>query len=74
MQAVCLFVVQRSDCTACAPCHAKDPEYGELVRQAHAEGVQLLALRCQCNSEDGTIVFLEEIPVMTDFGLDADPS
>ncbi|PSC70862.1 Proline iminopeptidase [Micractinium conductrix] len=40
--AALLFLVQRDDCTAFAPCHQKDPVYGRLVRQAAAAGVRVL--------------------------------
>lgn len=37
-EAACLFIIQRADCGAFAPCHAKDPEYGRLLLQAQAAG------------------------------------
>jgi len=41
-----LFVVQRQDCTHFAPADNIDPEYGRLLRQAHAEGVVIRAFAC----------------------------
>ena len=39
-----VFVVQRQDCQAFAPADAVDPEYGRLLRAAHAAGVTVTAL------------------------------
>ncbi len=41
-----VFVIQRGDCAYFGPCHAKDPVYGQLVREAAAAGVRVIALRC----------------------------
>ncbi|MBX3020823.1 MAG: DNA/RNA nuclease SfsA [Bdellovibrionales bacterium] len=42
-----LFVVQRQDCTHFAPADDIDPEYGRLLRAAHAAGVTVRALSCE---------------------------
>ena len=66
-----MYVIQRADCTAFAPCHAKDAEYGLLVCEAQAAGVQLVALQCECDPESGTINMLQEVPVHCDYGKGA---
>jgi DNA-binding sugar fermentation-stimulating protein len=52
-EAVCLFLVQRGDCSRFAPCHAKDPAYGALLLQAQAAGVQVLAVGCSLEPAEG---------------------
>jgi sugar fermentation stimulation protein A len=44
-RAVIFFLVQRGEATAFCPADAIDPEYGRLLRQAAAEGVEVLAYR-----------------------------
>ena len=44
-QAAAVFLIQRGDCAAFAPCHACDPEYGAALTAAAADGVLLVALR-----------------------------
>lgn len=44
--AALVYVIQRGDCTAFAPCHTKDPDYGLAVLEATRAGVQVLALAC----------------------------
>ena len=44
-RAVMLFLVNRGDCGALAPADDVDPAYGETLRRAHGEGVELLAYR-----------------------------
>ena len=41
--AVIFFLVQRGEATAFTPADAIDPDYGRLLRQALAEGVEVLA-------------------------------
>lgn len=51
-RAVNLFVVQREDAEALSPADAIDPTYGALLREAAANGVELLAYRaCVSGSE-----------------------
>jgi sugar fermentation stimulation protein A len=40
---VCLFLVNRNDCSSCGPADDIDPDYGRLLRQANAQGVEILA-------------------------------
>jgi len=46
-RSVIFFVVQRADGTAVAPADRIDPEYGRLLRQAVANGVEALAYRAE---------------------------
>ena len=49
-----VYVIQRADCAQFAPCHAKDPAYGQLVIQAAAMGVRVIALRCALHIDAGS--------------------
>ena len=44
-RAVMLYFINRGDCTDFAPGDAADPEYGELLRQAIAAGLEVLPCR-----------------------------
>lgn len=68
--AVCLFLVQRADCTRFAPCHAKDPQYGALLLQAAAAGVQMLAVGCELQpaASGGVVKLLGPLDVELDYG------
>jgi sugar fermentation stimulation protein A len=48
---VIFFTVQRGDGEAVAPADAIDPEYGRLLRQAVASGVEALAYRAHVTPE-----------------------
>jgi DNA-binding sugar fermentation-stimulating protein len=37
-EAVCLFIIQRGDCAAFAPCYQKDPAYALATAAAAAAG------------------------------------
>ncbi len=54
-----VFVIQRGDCACFGPCHAKDPVYGQLVIEAAAAGVRVIALRCalETDKENGRGIF-----------------
>ena len=58
---VIFFVVQRGDGNAVAPADAIDPEYGRLLRQAVASGVEALAYRALVTPEE--IRLVERLPV-----------
>ena len=58
---VIFFVVQRGDGNAVAPADAIDPEYGRLLRQAVAQGVEALAYRALVTPEE--IRLVERLPV-----------
>lgn len=71
-EAVMLFVVQRGDCEAFAPCVEKDPVYAGLVKHAVEKGgVQAVAVVCDLLVEPGehtsdsvSVVFKGSIPVV----------
>ncbi len=46
-RAALLFVVQRGDCERVEPADDIDPAYGEALRRAAAEGVELYAIRAR---------------------------
>lgn len=48
-----VFVVQRQDCTHFSPADDIDPEYGRLLRQAHAEGVVISVYACDIDPKTG---------------------
>jgi sugar fermentation stimulation protein A len=58
---VMLYVVQREDAEAFGPADAIDPAYGQALRQARADGVELLAYRAAV-STDG-IALVTPLPV-----------
>lgn len=49
-RAVIFFLVQRGEATAFAPADEIDPEYGRLLREAAAAGVEVLAYRTQISA------------------------
>ena len=50
-----LFVIQMSDVQYLHPNDATDPEFGAALRQAHAAGVQVLAVDCRVEINSMTI-------------------
>jgi sugar fermentation stimulation protein A len=44
-RAIMLYFINRGDCTQFAPCDSADPVYGQLLREAVALGVEVLACR-----------------------------
>ena len=71
LQAACVFLIQRGDCTSFAPCHAKDPKYAQAVVRASALGVVLTALLCKLSPDSGEIQYLHPVPVDLSFGAHA---
>jgi sugar fermentation stimulation protein A len=69
VQAACVYLIQRSDCSSFAPCHARDPEYGLAVLKAQRVGVDLIALVCDLDPVAGTIRYLKPVPVCLQHGL-----
>ncbi|KAL4424351.1 hypothetical protein ABPG75_001652 [Micractinium tetrahymenae] len=65
--AALVFVVQRDDCAAFAPCHEKDPEYGRLVREAAAAGVALLPVVCSLDEAAGAVRYRGTLPLDLDY-------
>ncbi len=47
-----VFVIQRSDALAFAPNDATDAAFGEALREAAREGVEVLAYRCSFNGRE----------------------
>ncbi len=60
-RAAVVFVVQRGDATAFAPNDAADPAFGEALRLAHAQGVEVYAYRCQVSQR--AVMLADELPV-----------
>lgn len=60
-RAAVVFVVQREDATAFAPNDAADPAFGEALRLAHTQGVEVYAYRCRVSQ--GAVVLADELPV-----------
>lgn len=46
-RAVMFYLVNRGDCREMGPADHIDPDYGRMLREAHAAGVELLAYRAQ---------------------------
>lgn len=47
-----LFVVQREDVKEFAPAATLDPEYTQLLRTAHASGVEILVYQCKMDTKE----------------------
>ena len=56
-----VFVAQRADATRFKSHETVDPEFTEVLRQAHAQGVEIHAYRCDVTLEG--IEIADEIPV-----------
>ncbi|MEZ5338796.1 MAG: DNA/RNA nuclease SfsA [bacterium] len=54
-RALQLFFIQRSDCEVFRPADSIDPVYGQALREAHASGVELLALTSRPTKQGITI-------------------
>lgn len=54
-RAVMLYVVQREDVTSFCPADSIDPTYGELLRKAAAQGVEILVYQCKMGLEELTL-------------------
>ncbi|GAB4375546.1 MAG: DNA/RNA nuclease SfsA [Calditrichia bacterium] len=63
-RAVIFFVVQRGDGELVSPADEIDPEYGRLLRQAAARGVELLAYQAAVLPEE--IKISHRVPVVLD--------
>lgn len=61
-RAVQLYVVQRSDCERVEPADDIDPKYGEALRAAAREGVEVLAVRARVGPRG--IVYDGPLPVV----------
>jgi sugar fermentation stimulation protein A len=58
---VMFFFVGRADCHRFRPADEVDPIYGQTLRQAVADGVELLAYRCRFTRQ--RILLLDRLPV-----------
>ncbi len=54
-RAVMLFLINREDCREFGPADHLDPVYGQLLRQASEEGVEILAYEAQVNPKQVTL-------------------
>lgn len=61
LRAVMLFIVQREDVSSMRPAHAIDKKYGELLKEAHAAGVEILVYQCKMNLNE--IGFGRSLPI-----------
>ena len=61
-RAVLFFCVQRGDIDSWAPAADIDPQYVQLLRQAHKMGVEVLAYRSEVN--EWGVAIKDRIPVM----------
>ncbi len=61
-RAVILYCIQRSDINRFAPADAIDPEYGRLLREVMAAGVEALAYRAEISPRQ--IRLVEKTPVL----------
>lgn len=67
--AACVFCVQRDDCFAFAPNHAKDPAYGKLLIEAAEAGVQMVAVAVGLDAAAGGVRLHGALPVRLRHGL-----
>ncbi len=51
-RAVMLYFINRGDCTDFAPCDGADPLYGKLLREAVAQGVEVLPCRFEITPQE----------------------
>jgi sugar fermentation stimulation protein A len=61
-RAAVIFVVQREDARCFAPHDQADPDFGQMLRAAAANGVEVYAWRCQVNLK--AIRLEEPVPVL----------
>ncbi len=50
-QAALIFLVQRGDCSAFAPCYEKDKRYDNLLMQAQEAGVRIIPIQCELQQQ-----------------------
>lgn len=63
-EAVCIFAIQRRDCSCFAPAAHIDPSYATAVKTAVAAGVQMIAVVCEPDPENSCIWFRGCVPVL----------
>lgn len=62
-RAALFFCVQHTGIDFVSPADEIDPEYGRLLREAQAVGVELLAMRARFDVDGGGIELQEQLPV-----------
>lgn len=65
--AALVFLIQRADCVAFAPCYEKDPEYATLVKDASLAGVKIVAIACALDEVEKRVVLKGELPVNLEY-------
>ncbi|MCS7031157.1 MAG: DNA/RNA nuclease SfsA [Gloeomargarita sp. SKYG116] len=63
-RAVLIYFIGRSDCTHFAPGDKADPIYGQLLRQAVRQGVEILP--CQFSVDPSGIAYRRQLPLVLD--------
>jgi sugar fermentation stimulation protein A len=63
-RAVLVFCVQHSTIASVGPADAIDPEYGRLLRQAKASGVELIAYQTSFDIGNASIRLCKRLPVL----------
>jgi sugar fermentation stimulation protein A len=66
-EAALIFLIQRGDCAAFAPCYEKDPEYSNLVVAAVEAGVKVVAVVCDLDPFKGEVVYKGTVPLKLDY-------
>jgi sugar fermentation stimulation protein A len=66
-EAAMIFLIQRGDCAAFAPCWAKDPVYSNLVVEAVQAGVKVVALVCDLDPAKGEVIFKGTVPINLEY-------
>ncbi|KAL4552458.1 hypothetical protein Ndes2526B_g06664 [Nannochloris sp. 'desiccata'] len=66
-EAALIFLIQRGDCAAFAPCYEKDPEYSSLVVAAVEAGVKVVVVACDLDPFKGEVVFKGNVPLKLDY-------
>lgn len=61
IRAVMLFIVQREDVDSMRPAHGIDKKYAELLKEAHAAGVEILVYQCKMSLNE--IGFGKSLPI-----------
>lgn len=54
-RAVMLYVLNRSDAHMFSPADDIDPTYGQLLREAHEQGVEILVYQCKLSHQEVTL-------------------
>jgi sugar fermentation stimulation protein A len=66
-EAALIFLIQREDCDAFAPCFEKDPEYSNLVVAAVESGVKVVCLKCDLDPVKGEVIFKGTVPLRLEY-------